>query len=102
MKPSTIIVIILVVLILFGSTKLPDIARSVGKSMRVFKSEVDELKSENEQKRTAAGGESTTGAAAPTSAESQATATPPVERAPDSHDGRTDGGTVDGTPPTRA
>ena len=32
------------VLIVFGSAKLPDIAKSIGQSMKVFKKEVQELK----------------------------------------------------------
>ncbi len=38
------IVIVLVVVILFGWKKLPDAARSLGRSMRIFKSEVNEMK----------------------------------------------------------
>jgi len=34
------LIILVVVLLLFGSTKLPALARSVGQSMRIFKSEV--------------------------------------------------------------
>lgn len=39
-------ILLLVVVILFGSKRLPDAARSLGKSMRIFKSEVKELQSE--------------------------------------------------------
>jgi sec-independent protein translocase protein TatA len=35
-----------VVIVLFGAKRLPDAARSLGKSMRIFKSEVRELQSE--------------------------------------------------------
>ena len=42
-----IILIIVVILLLFGATKLPELARSVGRSMRIFKSEVNEMKDEN-------------------------------------------------------
>ena len=38
------IVIAIVLIALFGWKKLPDMARSLGRSARVFKSEVDELK----------------------------------------------------------
>ncbi|STD08731.1 twin arginine translocase protein A [Dermatophilus congolensis] len=38
------LVIIVVIVVLFGWKKLPDAARSLGRSMRIFKSEVDELK----------------------------------------------------------
>lgn len=39
-----IIVLIVVILIVFGSKRLPDIARSIGQSMKVFKREVDDLR----------------------------------------------------------
>ena len=46
-----LIVILLIVVVLFGWKKLPDISRSVGRSMRIFKSEVDEMKAEHEQSK---------------------------------------------------
>ncbi|NLI19826.1 MAG: twin-arginine translocase TatA/TatE family subunit [Actinomycetales bacterium] len=39
-----IIVLLLVIVIVFGSNRLPDIASSIGKSMKVFKKEVQELR----------------------------------------------------------
>lgn len=39
-----VIVLLLVILLLFGSSKLPDLARSVGKSMKILKSEVRDLR----------------------------------------------------------
>ncbi|MBV8348053.1 MAG: Sec-independent protein translocase subunit TatA [Mycolicibacterium sp.] len=39
-------IIAIVVILLFGSKKLPDAARSLGKSLRIFKSEVRELQNE--------------------------------------------------------
>lgn len=41
-----IIIIAVVVLILFGSKKLPEAARSVGKSLRIFKAETKGLREE--------------------------------------------------------
>lgn len=38
-----ILIILLVIVILFGAKKLPDAARSVGRSMRIFKSEMKEM-----------------------------------------------------------
>ena len=43
-SPITIILILVVVLLLFGAPKLPGMARSLGQSMRIFKSEVKEMK----------------------------------------------------------
>lgn len=40
------VVIVLVIVIVFGWKKLPDAARSLGRSMRIFKAEVDEMKRE--------------------------------------------------------
>lgn len=34
------LIILAIVLVLFGGKKLPDLARSVGRSMRIFRSEV--------------------------------------------------------------
>ena len=42
-----LIVILLVVLLLFGAPKLPGLARSIGQSMRIFRSEVKTMKDEN-------------------------------------------------------
>ena len=39
-------IIAVVVIVLFGSKKLPDAARSLGKSLRIFKSEVRELQND--------------------------------------------------------
>lgn len=39
-----IIIIVLVLVVLFGWKKLPDAARSLGRSMRIFKAEVEEMK----------------------------------------------------------
>jgi sec-independent protein translocase protein TatA len=44
--PTEIIIIAVVVILLFGWKKLPDAARSVGRSMRIFKSEVSEMKND--------------------------------------------------------
>ncbi len=40
-------IIAILVIVLFGAKKLPDAARSLGKSMRIFKSEMREMQSEN-------------------------------------------------------
>ena len=42
-----IILIIVVIVLLFGARKLPDLASSVGRSMRIFKSEVTEMTNES-------------------------------------------------------
>ncbi len=40
-------ILAVVVIVLFGAKKLPDAARSLGKSMRIFKSEIREMQTEN-------------------------------------------------------
>jgi len=44
-KPAFLI-LLLIVLLLFGAKRLPDLARGVGRSLRIFKSETDGLKSD--------------------------------------------------------
>ncbi|CAB4782823.1 TatA Sec-independent protein secretion pathway components [Candidatus Nanopelagicaceae bacterium] len=46
-EPSHILLLLLVVVVLFGAKRLPDSARSLGKSMRIFKSEMKEMKDES-------------------------------------------------------
>lgn len=43
MKPSHIIVLVIVLIIVFGAAKLPEIAKSIGQSAKVFKKEMKEL-----------------------------------------------------------
>jgi len=43
MRPWHIAVLLVVLLLLFGARRLPDLARSVGQSLKIFKSEVKEL-----------------------------------------------------------
>lgn len=45
-QPWHIILVVLVFVILFGSKKLPDAARGLGRSLRIFKSEVSEMTSD--------------------------------------------------------
>ena len=47
LTPTHLIILVLVIVLLFGAKKLPDAARSLGKSMRIFKSEVKEMQSES-------------------------------------------------------
>ena len=41
------LVLILLVLLLFGAKRLPDLARGVGRSLRIFKSETEGLKTDS-------------------------------------------------------
>lgn len=49
-----ILLIVLVVFLLFGATRLPSAARSLGRSMRIFKSEMDEMKTDKNGKEVPA------------------------------------------------
>ena len=49
-----IILILVVIILLFGAKKLPDMARSLGKSARILKSEAKAMKSEGQETAPAA------------------------------------------------
>jgi sec-independent protein translocase protein TatA len=42
-SPWKVLIVAIVLIVLFGSKKLPDAARSLGKSMRILKTEVSDL-----------------------------------------------------------
>ncbi|WP_134428115.1 Sec-independent protein translocase subunit TatA [Mycobacterium ulcerans] len=46
-------ILAVVVIVLFGAKKLPDAARSLGKSIRIFKSEMREMQSETKAEPSA-------------------------------------------------
>jgi sec-independent protein translocase protein TatA len=47
-NPAVIITLILLVVVLFGARRLPDVAKSVGTSLKIFKKEVRELRDDDE------------------------------------------------------
>jgi sec-independent protein translocase protein TatA len=53
LQPWHILIVIIVFVLLFGAKKLPDSARSLGKSMRIFKSELKEMKDDSPQDEAA-------------------------------------------------
>lgn len=57
MRPSAwaIVVLIIVVILLFGASKLPEVAGSIGKSLKVFKKEVKELREDDDTPSSATG-----------------------------------------------
>ncbi|MFV0425957.1 MAG: Sec-independent protein translocase subunit TatA [Beutenbergiaceae bacterium] len=57
------IVLLVVILLVFGASRLPDITRNVGRSMKIFKEEVKDLRDDNDS----GGSSSTTDSAANTS-----------------------------------
>ena len=42
-NPMMLLILLVVIVLLFGAPKLPGMARSLGQSMRIFKSEVKEM-----------------------------------------------------------
>jgi sec-independent protein translocase protein TatA len=42
-----LLLILVVLVLLFGAKKLPDVSRSLGKSMRIFKSEVKQMQEDD-------------------------------------------------------
>jgi sec-independent protein translocase protein TatA len=47
LQPWHLIILVLVVVLLFGAKRLPDAARSIGKSMKIFKAETKDLTGEH-------------------------------------------------------
>lgn len=47
LQPWHWVIVIAVFVLLFGAKRLPDAARSLGKSMRIFKSEVKEMQADS-------------------------------------------------------
>lgn len=48
-------ILLVIVLLLFGARRLPDLARSVGRSMRIFRSEVKSAAQSEADKEPASG-----------------------------------------------
>ena len=47
-NPVHLLILLVLVLLLFGAKRLPDAARGLGRSLRIFKSEVKEMKKDDE------------------------------------------------------
>lgn len=60
MRPNAwaIVVLIIVVILLFGASKLPELAGSIGKSLKIFKREIKDLQTDTDvSSYTATGGQ---------------------------------------------
>ncbi|MFI9804393.1 Sec-independent protein translocase subunit TatA [Streptomyces sp. NPDC052301] len=55
LEPWHLLIVAVVFIVLFGSRKLPDTARALGKSMRILKSEAKAMKDESAAPGAAAG-----------------------------------------------
>ncbi|QZN84215.1 twin-arginine translocase TatA/TatE family subunit [Cellulomonas sp. C5510] len=47
--PVSILILILIIVLLFGSKRLPDLASGIGKSLRIFKREVRDLADDDDK-----------------------------------------------------
>jgi len=59
--PINLAIVVLVIVVLVGWKKLPDAARSLGRSMRIFKSEMEEMKSDGKPASSAASSDTVKG-----------------------------------------
>ncbi|GAA1260125.1 Sec-independent protein translocase subunit TatA [Oryzihumus leptocrescens] len=83
------VLLIALVIVIFGWKRLPDAARSLGRSMRIFKSEVQEMKNDGKPSPSAASSDTVRGetvdptqqAARPVADPTQ----PPAAEAPPAH-----------------
>lgn len=71
-RPTHLLILIMVVVALFGWKKMPDAARSLGRSMRIFKSEIDEMKQNDKPTSSAASSDTIKGETVRPTAESNA------------------------------
>ncbi|GAA2994225.1 Sec-independent protein translocase subunit TatA [Kitasatospora sp. NPDC006786] len=51
-SPTAIVVIVVLAILLFGAKRLPDLARSLGKSMRILKSEAQAMRSDGRSEQS--------------------------------------------------
>jgi len=56
-EPTHLLLILLVLILLFGAKRLPDSARSLAKSLKIFKSEMKDINKDEEKKDGEGGAE---------------------------------------------
>lgn len=76
--PINLAIVVLVIVVLVGWKKLPDAARSLGRSMRIFKSEVEEMKKDGQSTPSAASGDTVKGETVHPTADSAHSSTDPI------------------------
>lgn len=52
LEPWHLIVLVIVIGVLFGGKRLPDAARGLGRSLRIFKSEIKQMNDDDAPKKT--------------------------------------------------
>lgn len=88
-----IIIIAVVILILFGAKKMPDAARAMGRSLRIFKAETKAMGDDDEATREQTGAAGKTGTEAQSGAEPRQQQDAQAQQLPPG-----DGTTVNGVP----
>lgn len=84
-----LLIIVALVLLLFGAKRLPDAARGLGRSLRIFKAETKGLvdgEEDGESAADAAAGSTAPAPAPPSAIESPASDAPPANSGPVEHD----------------
>jgi sec-independent protein translocase protein TatA len=82
LEPWHLLVLAIVIIVLFGSKKLPDTARAFGKSMRILKSEAKAMKDESATPEAKEAGEPTVAANVSDANMTAATVNVPVSEPP--------------------
>ena len=59
--PINLAIVVLVIVVVVGWKRLPDVSRSLGRSMRIFKSEVEEMKKDGQTPPSAASSDTVRG-----------------------------------------
>jgi len=56
-EPSHILLLLVALILLFGAKRLPDSARSIARSLKIFKSEIKEVSDEDKKPKSEGGAE---------------------------------------------
>ncbi|MET8082213.1 Sec-independent protein translocase subunit TatA [Streptomyces sp. NPDC005303] len=81
LEPWHLLIVAIMIIVLFGSKKLPEAARGLGKSMRILKSEAKAMKEDGAAQRAATPAESAPAQSAPQVAHSAPAETTAAQRA---------------------
>jgi sec-independent protein translocase protein TatA len=74
--PVNLLIVVLVIVVVVGWKRLPDVARSLGRSARILKTEVDEMKNDGKASPSAASSDTVKGQTVHPTAEQTAHPTP--------------------------
>lgn len=87
-SPVHLLILLLVIVVLFGAKRLPDAARGLGRSMRILKTEVRDMKDDDDGRASGQPGQSGTVEGRVITGEQRADQPAPAQPAP--HDQRRD------------